>query len=173
MWTRGREHETRELLWEASGGLYSCCCLLLWFEGVEKVSGLQSCRSVQDFLDPHPARVCEKCRNVKNVSVRTIQDHCCTSKFYGLCFHVSRAPGGNVFKFGKNVHVVSRMNWLDFGGRRLKVTIDYVGQSSNFMWPHRTHFWPVLNSSCDNRDTVLLKWIKGLKWWSEDLKNET
>ncbi len=36
---------------------------------------------------------------------------------------ISGMPGGNFITSGTNVHLDSRMNWLEFGGQRSKVTV--------------------------------------------------
>ena len=42
----------------------------------------------------------------------------------------SGTPSGNLFKFDSNVHLDSRIGWLDFGGQR-----------SRSLWPRRTCFF--------------------------------
>ena len=47
-----------------------------------------------------------------------------------LELNISRALWGNFFKFRSNVHLDSRVNWLDLGGQRSKVNFFVASQFS-------------------------------------------
>ena len=135
---REAEHETREPLW---GIIFMLLLVALVWGGGEGVrppilqisSGLSRSTSSSGLWEAEECQECE-CRDDPESPL-----YVNFLGFYALCVRVVRAPGGNVFRFGTNVHVDSRMSWLDFGGQSLKVTTDFVGQRSNLTWPHRTH----------------------------------
>ena len=60
------------------------------------------------------------------------------------------------------VHLDSKMNWLDFGGQR-----------SSSLWPHKTYFWPSLKNSFNNLERIrTTTWMvhRGIQykpqvWW--------
>jgi len=56
-------------------------------------------------------------------------------------------PSQKFFKFGTNVHLDSRMNWLNFGGQRWRL-----------WWPHKMQFW-----SCE-LDISVTPWGNLLKF---------
>jgi len=61
--------------------------------------------------------------------------------FSGCLSNISVISWGNFFKYGTNMPLDSKMNWLDFGGQR-----------SRSPWPHKTQFWPC---GCSNWGTPL------------------
>lgn len=62
----------------------------------------------------------------------------------GVCPHVYRL----FFKLRSNVYMDSRKNWLDFGGQR-----------SHKLWPHKTVFWPLPKYSYAYSDPISHKFV--------------
>lgn len=81
-----------------------------------------------------------------------------------LCeIFILRTPWGNFFKFDTNIHLHSRINWLEFGGQRPRP-----------LWPYRRYFWPlrnIHNNSYGNYVTIIIILYNFLTGWNDDVRN--
>lgn len=71
---------------------------------------------------------------------------------------ISEMPQGNFFQFGTNVHLDSRMNWLDFRGQR-----------SRLLWPHKTRFLAITQELIYKLRQSFTEMSNRIKWWSGDI----